>query len=54
MTPAMLLGIVALAAGICWLVALFERIANGSPAERREYEAERAKADMEALLRGEA
>jgi len=54
MTPALLILIVVIAAGACCLVAVFESIANGTPAERKAYRDKRAKDDMEALLRGDA
>ena len=51
MSPALLMVIVVIAAGVCCLVAAFEAIAKGSPSERREYEEKRAQADKEELLR---
>lgn len=44
---AIILGLVAL----CWIVAYFGEIADGTPEERREYEEKRAQADKEELLR---
>ena len=37
----------------CWLTAFLAEVADGTPEERRAYEAKRAQQDAEALLRGE-
>ena len=37
----------------CWLTAFLAEVADGTPEERREYKAKRAREDAEALLRGE-
>ena len=36
---------------LAWIVSWFDEVANGTPAERKAFEAKRAKADAEALLR---
>ena len=44
---AVVMGLVAL----CWLVAFLDEVANGTTDERKAFEAKRAQADAEALLR---
>lgn len=51
MSPANWVAIVLGVVLVGWIVAVFEEIANGTSAERKAFEAKRAQADKEELLR---
>lgn len=51
MSPGQWVSLALLVVGASWLVGVFIEIANGTTVERKSFEAKRAQADAEALLR---
>ena len=50
MSPANWVAIVLGVVVVGWIVAWFDDVANGTPSERKDFEAKRAKDDAEAML----
>ncbi len=51
MSPGTWVVVIAGIVALCWIVAYLDEVAHGTAAERKAFEAKRAKDDAEALLR---